>query len=165
MLSADEGGGQRCITSMVRNQNKKVTLACSQCCMQNTQTQSRLGPFEARGPQRNKTGSNRSVFHLLCTAFISLTRSSTSGITRTQTPCKNVPLVLLQNGSRAQPMQTALAVQRGHVVDKLPKLLSEANILLWLFSAGHLYLRRFSSLGVVQVSHCFNLKVAGFILG
>lgn len=91
VLSADEGGGQRCITPMVRNQNKKVTLACSQCCMQNTQTQSRLGPFDARGPQRNKT---RSVFHLLCTAFISLTRSSTSGITRTQTACKSVPLLL-----------------------------------------------------------------------
>lgn len=108
VLSVDEGGGQRCITSMVRNQNKKVTLACSRCCMQNTQTQSRLGPFDARGPQRNKTRSNSSVFHLLCTAFISLTRSSTSGITRAQTACKSVPLLLLQNGSRAQPVQTAL---------------------------------------------------------
>lgn len=128
MLSADEGGGQRCITSMVRNQNKKVTLACSQCCMQNTQTQSRQGPFDARGPQRNKTGSNSSVFHLLCTAFISLTRSSTSGITRTQTACKNVPLLLLQSVSRAQPMQTALTMQRVHFVDKLPKLCSEHSV-------------------------------------
>lgn len=91
MLSADEGGGQRCITSMARNQNKKVTFACSRCCMQNTQTQSRLGPFDARRPQRNKTGSNCSVFHPLCTAFVFLTRSSTSGITRVQTASKNVP--------------------------------------------------------------------------
>lgn len=127
VLSADEGGGQRCITSMARNQNKKVTLACSRCCMQNTQTQSRLGPFDARGPQRNKTGSNCSVFHPLCTAFAFLTRSSTSGITRVQTASKNVPLLLVQNVSRVQLM-----------CRKLPNLLSDADALL-SFSASIVY--------------------------
>lgn len=34
------------------NQHKKVTLASSGCCMQNTQTRKRLGPFRAHGPQR-----------------------------------------------------------------------------------------------------------------
>lgn len=84
---------------MVRNQNKKVTLGCSQCCMQNTQTQKRPGPFDAHGPQWNKTRSNCSVFHLLCTAFIPLTRSSTSGITSIQTASENVPLLPVQNAS------------------------------------------------------------------
>lgn len=78
---------------MVRNQNKKVTLGCSRCCMQNTPTQKRLGPFDAQGPQWNPTRSNSSVFPPLCTAFIPLTRSSTSGITSAQTASKNIPFV------------------------------------------------------------------------
>lgn len=113
MVSTGEGGGQRCITSTVRNQNKKVTLARRQCCMQNTQTQRRLGPFDALGPQRNKTGSKRSVSHLPGTAFISLTRSSTSGVGGVQTASESVPLQPVHNERRAQETQTCTRQRAG----------------------------------------------------
>lgn len=146
MLSADEGGGQRCITSMARNQNKKVSLACSRCCMQNTQTQSRLGPFDARGPQRNKTGSNCSVFHPLCTAFVFLTRSSTSGITRVQTASKNVPLLLVQNVSRAQQMWPISTIPPSSISAEAPFPLGGAGSPALRLEGNRVYFRLIETL-------------------